>query len=275
MGEFSVRSIAVKEHVFQELIPKEQLIPFSMFYAIGEDKNSFFITNDKNIIIGQQRPTSPLWIYIKNQLNSNEIEEIMNVIGERLAVNPNLMVDGEEKNIKSILEEVSRIFGISFKVNIQKNSYVCHNTIKPEKASGHLSKVNESDLETLTVFSRDNWEDIGFGLLTPEQARMFAKRKLVKENFHVWRNGDGRLVAMATVHRYGKIAFTDGVFTDRNERNKGYGKFLVYEITKELLESGFLPILYADCRQVVPNHVYKSIGYEYSGEITEYRFLSI
>ncbi|EQB87223.1 putative GNAT family acetyltransferase [Clostridium punense] len=270
-----MRSIAVKEHVFQELIPKEQVIPFTMFYAIGEDKDSFFITNDNNIIIGQQRPTSPLWVYIKNQLSSNEIKEVVNIIGERLVLNPNLMVDGEDRNIKSILEEVSRIFGISFKVNISKNSYVCHNTIKPEKGSGHLSKVNESDLETLTIFSRDNWEDIGFGLLTPEQAIKFAKRKLVKKDFHVWRNEDGKVVAMASVHKHGKIAFTDGVFTDRNERNKGYGKFLVHEITKELLGGGFLPILYADRRQVVPNHIYKSIGYEYCGEITEYRFLSI
>lgn len=270
-----MRSIAVKEHVFQELIPKEQLVPFSMFYAIGEDNDSFIITNDKNIIIGQQRPTSPLWVYIKNQLNSNEIEEVVNIIGERLVLNPNLMIDGEEKNIKSILEDVSSVLNISYKVSTPKNSYVCYQPIKPERISGYLSKVSEKDLETLTIFSRDNWEDIGFGLLTPEQAREFAKRKLVKEDFYVWRKEDGRLVAMATVHKYGKIAFTDGVFTDRNERNKGYGKFLVYEITKELLGGGFLTILYADRRQVVPNHVYKSIGYECCGEITEYRFLSI
>lgn len=64
----------------------------------------------------------------------------------------------------------------------------------------------------------------------------------------------------------------DGVFTDRNHRNKGYGKFLMYRITKDLLRERFTPVLYADCRKAAPNKVYKSIGYEYCGGIIEYKF---
>ena len=134
--------------------------------------------------------------------------------------------------------------------------------------------MSENDLETITIFSKDNWEDIGFGILTPEQANRLAQRKLTNPDFYVWRNEDERIVAMATVHKYVNIALTDGVFTDRNERSKGYAKFLMYRITKELLDESFTPILYADRRKAVPNHVYKSIGYEYCGEVTEYRFLN-
>ena len=98
--------------------------------------------------------------------------------------------------------------------------------------------------------------------LTQEQANKFAQRKLTNSDFHVWKNEEKRIVGMASVHKYGKVAFTDGVFTDRNERNKGYAKFLMYRVTEKLLNDGFIPILYADRRKVVPNHVYKSIGYE-------------
>lgn len=267
-----MRNIIFQEDVLEQLMTEEELIRFSMFFAITTVKDSFIVTNDDNVIIGQERATSSLWIYIKNILSDYEREEVVKIICERLALNPNLNVDGEEKYIMSILEEVSSVSGIPFKISVPKNSYVCHRPIKSELICGGLSKASEDDLERLTIFSRDNWDDIGFGILTPEQASRFAQRKLTKSDFHVWRNEDEKIVAMASVHKYGKVAMTDGVFTDRNERNKGYAKFLMYRITKDLISEGFIPILYADRRKEAPNHVYKSIGYEYCGEITEYRF---
>ncbi len=269
-----MRNIINQKHIFEQLMTKEELIRFSMFYAISESKESYYVTNDVNVIIGQERPTSPLWIYIKNHLSDDEREEVVKIICERLVVNPTLNIDGEEKYLKSILEEVSSISGVPFKISLPKNSYVCHKPITPEMICGRLSKASKSDLETLTTFCRDNWEDIGFGVLTLEQANNFAQRKLTKVDFHVWRNDDERVVAMASIHKYEDIAMTDGVFTDRNERNKGYAKFLMYTITKDLLNEGLMPILYADRRKTTPNYVYKSIGYEYCGEITEYRFLN-
>lgn len=269
-----MRNIIIQEPVFEQLMTEEELIRFSMFYAIRTAEYSFIVTNDNNVIIGQERPTSPLWIYIKNNLSDDDREEVVKIICERLELNPTLNVDGEEKYLKSILEDVSNISGIPFKISLPKNSYVCHKPIKPEMICGGLSKGSANDLETLAIFSRDNWEDIGFGVLTPEQANKFAQRKLTNSDFHVWRNDDERVVAMASVHKYEDVALTDGVFTDRNERNKGYAKFLMYRITKDLLNEGFMPILYADGRNVASNHVYKGIGYEYCGEVTEYRFLN-
>lgn len=266
-----MRNVMFKEHVFEKLMSEEELIRFSMFYDIRIVSDSFIVTNDNNIIIGQKHITSPLCIYIKNNL-SDDGEEVVKIICERLAFNIALNVDGEEKYIKPILEEVSRISGIPFTISLPKNSYVCRKIIKPEMISGDLSKADENDLETIAAFSRDNWEDIGFGILTQEQAHKFALRRLSNPDFRVWKNEDGKIVAMATVHKYWNAASTDGVFTDKNERNKGYAKFLMYRITKDLLNDGFIPMLYADRRKVVPNHVYTNIGYVCCGDITEYRF---
>lgn len=268
-----MRNIVFQENIFEQLMSEDELIRFSMFYAIRSTKDSFIVTNDTNIIIGQERPTAPLWIYIKNDLSSDEREDIIKIICERLTNNPSLKIDGEEKYLEPILREVSSISGIPFKISIMKNSYVCRKPIQPKMIYGGLSEANENDLEILTIFSKDNWQDIGFGMLTSDQAKKFAQRKLDNPDFHVWRNDDDRIVAMATVHKYMNVAITDGVFADRNERNKGYARFLVCKITKDLLNRGFIPMLYADREKPIPNHIYKSIGYEYYGEITEYRFL--
>lgn len=269
-----MRNITGQEKVFEQIMTEEELIRFSMFYAIHIANDSFIVTNDNNVIIGQERPASPLWIYIKNNLSDDEREEVIKIICKKLVLNPNLNIDGEEKYLDPILEEVSRISGNSFKIDVPKNSYACHKPIKPGMICGNLSEANGNDLETITIFSKDNWEDIGFGILTPEQARRFAQRRLTNPDFRVLRDEEKRIVAMATVHKYGDVVLTDGVFTDRNERSKGYAKFLMYRITKELLDEGFKPRLYADRRKPAPNHVYKSIGYEYCGEVTEYRSLN-
>lgn len=268
-----MRNITGRDKVFRQLMTEKELNQFSMFYAIRIVDDSFIITNDNNVIIGQERATSPLWSYIKDDLSNEERKEVVKIICEKLALNPTLNIDGEEKYIQPILEEVSRISRSSFKISVPKNSYVCHKPIKPEMISGCLSKANENDLEALAILSKDNWEDIGFGILTPEQAKKFAQRKLANPDFHVWRNEDDKIVVMATVHKHGKAAIIDGVFTDRNERNKGYAKFMMFRITQDLLSEGILPTLHADRRKPVPNHVYQSIGYEFCGEVTEYRFL--
>lgn len=269
-----MRNVTGQDRVFEQLLTERKLIQFSMFYAIRTAKDSVIVTNNNNVIIGQERPTSPLWIYIKNNLSNEEQEEVVKIICEKLALNPTLNIDGEEKYIQPILEEVSRISSSSFKISVPKNSYVCHKTTKPKMISGGLSKANENELEALAILSRDNWEDIGFGILTPEQANKFAQRKLANPDFHVWRNEDDKIVVMATVHKYGKTAIIDGVFTDRNERNKGYAKFMMFRITEDLLSEWILPVLYADRRKSVPNHVYQSVGYKFCGEVTEYRFLN-
>ena len=269
-----MRNIVVKEHVFEHIMTKEELIRFSMFYGICVAKDSFIVTNNNNVIIGQERLSAPLWIYIKNDLSVNERDEVIKIICERIVLNPTLNVDGEEKYLNSILNEISIISEVSLEISLPKNSYFCKNPIKPKVICGYISKASDEDLETLSIFSRDNWEDIGFGILSKEQANKLAEKKLANFDFKVWRNEKDKVVAMATVHKYGKVALIDGVFADRNERNKGYAKLLMYRITKDLLNEGIMPMLYADRRKSVPNHLYQSIGYEYCGEITEYRLLA-
>lgn len=69
-----MRDITDKENVFGQIMTKDELIRFSMFYDIHIANDSFIVTNDNNVIIRQKRPTSPLWIYIKNNLSDDERE---------------------------------------------------------------------------------------------------------------------------------------------------------------------------------------------------------
>ncbi|MEW8994171.1 hypothetical protein [Clostridium sp.] len=59
-----MRDMKIQDNVFQELITGEELFHFSIFYGVGENRYSFIITNDSNIIIGYMNNQKYVYIYI-------------------------------------------------------------------------------------------------------------------------------------------------------------------------------------------------------------------
>lgn len=269
-----MRNILEHDHTYLQLILEKDLIPFSMFYAIHNAKDPFIITNDLNIIMGQERTTSPLWIYIKNPLTQEQEDSLITIILERLKLNANLSMEGYGHYLAPILQRVAVLTQSTYQENLPKNAYMCSSPVCPPELQGMMGKALASDLQTITVFCKDNWKDIGFGDITLEQAYNLALRKLTTTDLRLWKVNSKDTVAMAAIHRYGDIAITDSVFTARNQRGKGYGKALMYALTTSLLNEGITPVLYADRRNQKVNHVYKSIGYDCYGEITQYKFSS-
>jgi len=50
-------------------------------------------------------------------------------------------------------------------------------------------------------------------------------------------------------------------------RGKGYAGRLIYELCKEIVEAGQLPMLYADGDYAPSNRCYQNIGFELKGKI--------
>ena len=47
-----------------------------------------------------------------------------------------------------------------------------------------------------------------------------------------------------------------------NQRNKGYCKSLIHELTKLLMDKGIEPMLYTEYNNISANRAYQSLGYE-------------
>lgn len=87
--------------------------------------------------------------------------------------------------------------------------------------------------------------------------------KYLNKGFYVLEK-DGKIVCQASASRtmkYGKCI--SAVYTPDDERGKGYAYNLIYNASKELLESGDkYCVLYTDDLNPISNHVYEKIGYK-------------
>jgi len=101
---------------------------------------------------------------------------------------------------------------------------------------------------------------------TEESARAFVSNPLNK----VWRNPDGKIVAIARINEteeYGRLGV---VLTAPEERGKSYAKMLTHFLTKRVLDMGKTPMLFTDFDYEPSNRCYTGVGYELIGTIVNY-----
>ena len=94
---------------------------------------------------------------------------------------------------------------------------------------------------------------------------------LEEKQFYVLKDTTGEVVSMAGYTTNGKRAKVTHVFTPKEERGKGYCQYLVYSLTKKLLEEGYTPLLYTDYNYKASNEAYKKVGYEDEGILINFK----
>jgi predicted GNAT family acetyltransferase len=61
------------------------------------------------------------------------------------------------------------------------------------------------------------------------------------------------------------------VYTDPQQRGKGYAGTLVHRLSHRLLQDGKTPVLFADATNAKTKHVYEKLGYRTLALFTELR----
>jgi len=70
---------------------------------------------------------------------------------------------------------------------------------------------------------------------------------------------------MASYCIIGNQAKISHVYTPVEERSKGYAANLIYHMTNDLLDKGYIPLLYTDYNYIPSNKAYINVGYEDTG----------
>ena len=66
---------------------------------------------------------------------------------------------------------------------------------------------------------------------------------------------------MAGYSTVGDSAKITHVFTPQEERNKGFCQYLIYSLSKKLLDEGYKPLLYTDYSYASSNRAYQNVGF--------------
>lgn len=265
------RNVNIMETI-NRLMSFEDKIRFNIFYLIAESENSLWATDDQSYIIGQTNENLPMWIWMKDDPDETACGKVKTMISERLELNPALKVTAEEEKIEDILEQIAEEKQIKFKRNIPMNIYYCNRLAEGKTASGHIILSDESHKETLKRFITGMVDDLEHRPMQDGEAEGFAEGVAGSQDLFLWEQ-EKTVVAMAMItHRTEEFARINTVYTDSAKRRKGYGGMLVGAVTQKILEEKRTPMLYTEQDNVSSNAMYRRIGYQLCGQLTQFVF---
>ena len=206
----------------------------------------------------------PTWIWTSDDFEESKISEIEELI--------RLYLTDNEKDKFTCKKELYDLLVKRNFANLNLDDYfemgflICHQTKAPRACDGVLSKPAESDVEVLVKYwYDDNIEMVGNDSITMEQAKKDVEFFMADDKFFVLRNAENKIVCMASYDLAGEQAKINHVYTPAEERKKGYAANLIYLMTNDILERGFVPLLYTDYNYIPSNKAYVNAGYEDKG----------
>lgn len=224
-------------------------------------------TDNMSYVLCQGKTNWSVWVWTLDNLSLNKLKELKEVLTSYL--------DNCEVHVTSRRQVYDYLVNTDYPY-LEQDSYFemgylkCNKLLKPTKCEGYLDKVRVDEVDLLSEYVYLDRLELQLDVLNKEEAYNKAVNLLNDDNFYVWRNNNGKLVAYLNYVLVGNQAKLGNVYTAKEERRKGYCANLVYSVTKNLLEQGYTPFLYTDYNYLASNGAYKKVGYEDLGYLVNY-----
>ena len=243
---------------------------FSIISLILTSQTLEYFTDGKNYLICRSNPNTPIWIWNKDNISEEVVEEILSKVDSMLDKDKVIQITSKEVIFKRLMEKYEDIVVDNYFIQkgnyLRMTAYECNNLIKPKNIVGHKERPPDEDLELLAYFQKCDIEDTireeYAKQVTQEQLLEIAKKHIDTSSFYVWKV-DNKIVATAG-YIDNRISM---VFTSRENRGNGYAGMICYELCKELIVQGKTPVLYADGDYIASNRAYQKIGFEALGDL--------
>lgn len=257
-----MKQIDINNSFLQNNLFLNEKYKFSLVgHNLGLDETIIYSDEESYIfVLGKKH--KPIWLWTDDKISNEkvlEIKDCMDFLGNS-GLNSFACKESLYTKLGSIYEnlEVEELSGC----------YVCHLLIKPSECVGQIEKASEDDKIIITQMWYDDCvEADSENHISYELAEKFVERFLDSGTFYVWRNNDGKIVSMVDytiIDDYAEIAHA---YTVPEERGKGYMANAVYELTKIVIENGFIPVLSTDYNYIASNKCYQNVGYKLEDRI--------
>ena len=236
---------------------------FYVLSLITTAEDPLLVSDLENYIIARSEEGLPTWIWTVDDISLEKVLEVEEEIN-------NLLTEGENKF--TCKEELYNLLNKSFETtNYLEMGYLsCREAIKPLKGKGIFVRPNYGDKVTLAEYWRDNTKEMYGKTISQHEALEEAERWLEGKKFYVLKNTTGDIVAMAGYGVVEDAAKITHVYTPKEERGKGYCQYLIYSLSKKLLEEGLRPLLYTDYHYASSNKAYQNVGFEDEGYLINF-----
>lgn len=249
------------------LLEKDKLSYAVLYNVLGGEVKKI-ITDHKRLIIAYTAKVFPTWIWAPDDVTETDLERIyQTVLAEFEPISEyrfNTKYEIADYLIKRFQEDNKG----DWKITLNIAAYECHEPKAPNReVDGYLEQMDSSQLELACKMIEEASIAIGDAVLTREESEQAAKRQLERKVLYLWRNKEGKPVAFCDRNADDHYVKVSQCYTVEEERGKGYAAQMIYELCRDIVENGQIPMLYADADYVSSNRCYQKIGFELKGRI--------
>lgn len=217
--------------------------------------------------------TSDGKMYLTHELGENTAEIIDFFIEGLISNKIEFCVVTAEQNL---MTEFAKIYAAKTKSTFvpkrELSTMYCVKTLNFDTAKGSMRKAETKDLHTLTCFMLELIRESSGIVLGYEVQRALTLKRL--HSYYLWENNGQIMSCLRTKPLGARGMMLSGVYTDADERGKGYGTSLVGNFTKISLQCCPKCFLKVDLFNSAAKRMYKKIGYEYGFKMLEGSFYS-
>ncbi len=237
---------------------------FYLLELICNDQNSKVMTDHELYLIGRISEKDPTWIWTKDNFDKSKIEEIETLIRKYILDIEKTKFTCKKELYDMLLER--KFLELNVDDYFEMGFLICKEAKEPKVCNLVMELPTEKDKKVLTQYWFDDCNEMnGVDGISMEQAEKDVEEYIATKKFYVLKNEDGKIVCMAGYKLIDEQARIGHVYTPKEERKKGYAANLIYQITKEILAKGYVPLLYTDYNYIPSNRAYINAGYEDTG----------
>ena len=249
-----------------KLLENDKYTFFVLGRIMGGECNLLLTDHEKLIICFSSNPY-PVWIWTPDGAPEEEKEKAYELVRENgLFTNShtfNLKYDLADYFISRSSEDATNL---SIKINMF--AYDCPNLKEPHIwADGELHRCVPEDMDELVGFIDSFHKEIGIDMDSLEAYRRKAEDAIRDGSHFIWKNKEGRSVAVCSIRPKDDLASIGMVYTREEYRRMHYAENLVYQVSKMAKNAGYMPMLYTDADYAASNACYEKIGYVLRGKL--------
>ena len=240
---------------------------FEVLMRILKGKCELIRSNHENLLLCHSESHYPVWIWTPD----NTTDEVKQSAWE-LVCSLRPLGNGHRYNLKYELAEYfiekATCEGVCAGISLNMFVYDCPSPVPPVTVSdGGIYCCTADDEEEaaaiIPYFYTETGDEEPSYELRLEKVRYFIAEK----GFFFWKNKNGKTVACCSCKLNGRFASISSVYTFPDERRKHYAQNLVYQVTRKVSETGYMPMLYTDADYQASNACYEKIGYILRGKL--------
>ena len=261
-----MKLIHYQNQAFPFALPDDDTITFFVLVRILNGPCAHIHTDGKNIMICLSDRIYPVWIWCRDEDDTEAIAAIAKCLKTHFPLN-----EGYRYNLSyGMFERLRRAddaFG-QMKIAINMLSYRLDELLPASHpCDGHMEAASMANLDTLAPHLQAAVMEMEHVERPLDSLKASLEEKIASGQQFVWYDGDGKLAAMASYRVDGCYGGVSGVYTLPTHRRHGYAMNLVHGVTARVLERGLTPILYTDADYAASNACYQKIGYRQVGSL--------